>query len=489
MKRPLLILSAGITLLLSGCSLAPEYTRPDVTLPDTWPRGEAYKNLATNEENARVSQPAQSWRDYFPDGSLQKIIELSLENNHDLRLAVLNVERTRDLYSIQRAELYPTLNASGVGSKQRLSLDLIKAGEDRMREQYNVDLGIAAWEIDLFGRMRLLKDQALEIYLASEETMRQARIALIAEVAGTYLTLAADRERLRLAQSTLETQRSSHALMQKLFDQGMATELDLKRAQIPMDMARIEVARLTGLVAQDLNALNLLAATTVPEELLPADLSGITPPRYILPNLPSDVLLRRPDIMAAEHQLKGADAIVAAARAALFPRISLTTSIGSASDELGGLFGTGTGVWSFVPKIVIPIFDARTKASYRVSDTDRKIALTRYEKAIQTAFREVADTLAVQGTIEEQLSAQESLVNTADKAYDLAQKRYSEGIDSYLDVLDTQRILVSAQQGMVSLKFGNLTNLTRLYSVLGGEQGKAEQAGDTDQPAPSDSGT
>ncbi len=378
------------------------------------------------------------------------------------------MERARALYGVQRAELFPAVNVAGAGGKQRSSADLIAPGDPRTREQYSIDLGIASWEIDFFGRIRSLKDQALLEYLATDEARRSAQIALVSEVARAYLTLAADRENFKLARSTLETQQAAYGLVQKRYDVGVATELDLRRAQTPVDSARGDVARYTQMVAQVQNALNFLAGSPVPEDLLPADLSSVSPPKEIFPGLSSEALLRRPDIVAAEHRLKGAYAFIGAARSAFFPRISLTTSIGTASDELSGLFSSGSGTWNFAPQIVMPIFDARTWAALRVSKADRKIILTQYEKAIQTAFREVADALAVQGTIDQQVSAQQSFVDAVAETYRLSSKRYTNGIDSYLSVLDAQRSLFAAQQGLISLRLARLANQVRLYAVLGG---------------------
>lgn len=466
MNKYILFLLVGIGLLLGGCSLAPEYVQPRAPIPENWPYGETQRDFATEPGAAMVTE--LGWHEFFTDAQLRKIIGIALDYNRDLRLAALNVERARALYGIQRAELFPSVNAVGAGGKQRLSADLIGSGDSRTREQYGIDLGIAAWEIDFFGHIRGLKDQALESYLATDEARRGARITLVAEVARTYLTLAADRENLQLARSTFDAQQDSYDLVQKLYDVGVATELDLQRAQIPVETARGDVARFTQLVEQDRNALHLLAGSPVPEELLPADLRTISPPRDVAPGLPSQALLHRPDIVAAEHQLKGAYAFIGAARAAFFPRIALTTAIGTASDELSGLFGSGTGTWSFTPRIVMPIFDARTWSAYRVSKADREIALTRYEKTIQTAFREVADALAVQGTIDQQVAAQQSLVNAVAETYRLSEKRYALGVDSYLGVLDAQRSHFSAQQGLVALRLAKLANRVRLYAVLGG---------------------
>ena len=446
--------------------MAPTYNRPSAPVPEEWPQGPAY-----TEARAAHSVPAVrtlSRQEFFADEQLQALIELALENNRDLRLAALNVERARALYGIQKSELFPVLNAVGAGGKERRSADLISPGEPRTVEQYSAGLGIAAWEIDFFGRIRSLKDQALEEYLATDEARRSAQIALVAEVASAYLTLGADRENLELARSTLDTQQAAYDLVKRQYEVGVATELDLRQAQIPVDSARADVARFTRTVAQDQNALNLLTGSSVPEDKLPADLESIEPPKEIFSGLPSAALLNRPDIIAAEHRLKGAYAFIGAARAAFFPRISLTTSIGTASDELSGLFGNHTGTWSFAPQITVPVFDARTWAAYRVSKAEREILLTRYEKAIQTAFREVADALAVQGTLDQQLAAQQSLTNAVAETYRLADMRYAKGIDSYLGVLDAQRSLYSAQQVLISLRLVRLVNQVRLYAVLGG---------------------
>nr|MDA3896493.1 efflux transporter outer membrane subunit [Desulfobacteraceae bacterium] len=405
---------------------------------------------------------------FFADKQLQEIIEMALDNNRDLRLASLNVEKARALYGIQRAELLPAVNATGAGGKQQYSSDLISPGDPRTAEQYSAGLGIAAWEIDFFGRIRSLKDQALEEYLVTDEARRSAQIALVSEVARVYLTLGADRKNSNLAEFTLETQQAAYDLIKRQTEVGVATELDLCQAQIPVETARRDVARFTRMVAQDRNALNLLAGSAVPEKLLPADLASVNPPKEIFPGLSSAELLNRPDIMAAEHQLKGAYAFIGAARAAFFPRISLTTSIGTASDELSGLFGSGSGTWSFTPQVAVPVFDARTWAAYRVSKAQKEIAITQYEKTIQVAFREVADALAVKGMVDQQISAQQSLTDAIAATYRLADKRYQKGIDSYLGVLDAQRSLYFQQRVLTGLQLEKLVNQVRLYAVLGG---------------------
>jgi len=435
MNGRLSVLLVGIVLFI-GCSLAPKYERPPAPIPTEWPKGAAYKDM--QDTSGAAVAPELSRKEFFVGQQLQAIIEMALNNNLDLRLAALNMERARALYGIQRAELFPTVNAGASGSKQRVAADFSPTGIPMTVKQYNVNLGISSWEIDFFGHIRSLKDQALEVYLATEQVRHGAQIALVAEVARVYMSLAADRGSLKLARSTLEIQQSTYGLIQKRYEFGLATKLDLYIAQAQVDAARRDIPRFIQLVAQDQNALNLLAGSLVPEKLLPADLSSVTPPKEISPGLSSEALLNRPDIMAAEHLLKGAYAFIGAARAAFFPRISLTTSVGTASMELSGLFQSGSRTWNFAPLVSLPIFDARTWSALRVSKADQKIALTQYEKAIQTAFREVADALAVHGTINQQVSAQQSLVNAVEETYRLSNKRYIKGIDSYLGVLVAQ---------------------------------------------------
>ncbi len=462
MKRQI-VFSLGMLIFLGGCSMAPQFLQPKTPMPDQWPQGAAYQ---TTSEAPIITE--MNRQEFFADEKLLKVIGIALENNRDLRLAALNVERARAMYGVERAELFPAVDASGGGGKQRLSSDLIAPGDSRTLEQYSVNLGVASWEIDFFGRIRNLSQQALDEYLATEQARRSAQIALVSEVARVYLTLAKDRENLKLAQETLESQQGDYDLIRHRYDVGVATELDLQRAQTRVDAAKRDIAGFIQNVAQDQNALHLLAGSPVPADLLPIDLSSVIPPGKISPGLSSEVLLGRPDIMAAEYRLKGAYALIGAARASFFPRISLTTSIGTASDDLSGLFSSGTDVWNFAPQVVMPIFDARVWAALRVSKANQKILLTQYEKTIQTAFKEVADALAVQGTIDQQIAAQQSLVDATAKTYQLANKRYEQGIDDYLGVLDAQRSLYAQQRVLIALRLVRLVNRVNLYAVLGG---------------------
>ena len=466
MNRQWLFLWVVIILFLGGCTMAPKYTRPQAPVPTNWPEGSAYQNNQPPEGTSTAADIG--WQEFFTDPKLQQIIKTSLNNNRDLRLAVLNVERAKSLYGVQRAELFPAVDATGMGSKRRIASDLTPPGESRTTKQFNVNLGITSWEIDFFGRIRSMEERALQEYLATDQARRSVQIALVSEVARVYLTLAADRENLNLARSTLKAQQADYNLIQRHYEVGLATQLALYQAQTRVDAARRDVPRFTQRTAQDRNALNLLAGSPVPDDLLPPDLESVNPPKDMSPGLSSEALLNRPDIVAAEHRLKGAYAFIGAARSAFFPRISLTTAVGTASDELSGLFGSGNGTWSFTPQVAMPIFDARVWAAYKVSKANREIVLTQYEKAIQTAFREVSDSLATQGTINQQVSAQQSLVNAVEKTYELSNKRYTNGIDSYLGVLDAQRSLYASQRVLIELRLAKLTNQVTLYAVLGG---------------------
>lgn len=461
------LLIAAMIVCMAGCTMAPTYTRPEAPVPAAWPTGPAYKHATT----ATLSPSATDikWRDFFVDEKMRKVIDLALANNRDLRMAVLNIEKVQAQYRIQRAELFPAVNAAGSGSKQRLPASVSGTGQAMTVEQYSVNLGFSSWELDFFGRVRSLKDRALEQYLATEQARRGAQISLVAAVANAYLTLAADRENGKLAQSTLAAQQTSYSLIQRRYEVGASSELDLRQAQTRVDAARGDIARYTGQVALDENALSLLVGSPVPAELLSGELDAVTALKDITPGLPSEVLQRRPDVLQAENQLKAANANIGAARAAFFPRITLTTSIGTASDQLSGLFKTGSAAWSFAPQIILPIFDAGSNlANLDAATADRDIYIAQYEKAIQSAFREVADALAQRGTVGDQVEAQQSLVHASSESYRLSEARYTRGIDSYLTVLDAQRSLYGAQQGLIALRLARFTNRVILYKVLGG---------------------
>lgn len=466
---PVSCLALGALLCLSGCTtMAPKYSRPATPVTDAWPTGPAYQEQAAKQAQKPLDEIP--WREFFIDEQLRQLIALALENNRDLRVAALNIERFRALYQIRRSDLLPKVDASAAATFQRIPEDLSGSGRATTVDQYNLGLGVSSYELDLFGRVRSLKDQALEQFLATEQARRAVQISLVSQVAAGYLALAADRERLRLAKETLSNQQESFKLIQSRFDAGVSNALTLNQARSSVDTARVDIARYTTLVAQDENALNLVVGSPLPSDLLPAALSEtLAALKDVAPGLPSDVLLRRPDILQAEGQLKGANANIGAARAAFFPRITLVSSIGLGSDDLAGLFKPGSFAWKFAPQITLPIFDGGSnRANLKVAETDREILVAQYEKAIQSAFREVADALAQRGTIDEQLAAQQSLTDSTSESFRLSQARYDRGVDSYLSVLDSQRSLYGAQQNLITVRLARLTNIVNIYKVLGG---------------------
>ncbi len=460
-SRPLTFSALTAALLLAGCvNLAPTYERPAAPVPALYPEAKADGNALADI----------AWQDFFGDARLGGLIELALGNNRDLRVAVLNIEQARAQYRIQDAQTLPGVNASSSGTAARTPASLSGIGSALTSHQYSAALGISAYELDLFGRVRNLSEQALQQFLATEQARRSTQISLVAEVASAYLSWAADLERLTLARDTLRSQSESYALTKRRFELGSASALALRQLQTSVDSARVDVARYTGQVAQDRNALALLLGTPVPDALAPQALGDHLNALPELPaGLPSDLLLRRPDLLQSEHQLKGATANIGAARAAFYPRISLTASAGSSSADLSGLFKSGSGSWSFVPQISLPIFDAGSnRANLDSAVVARDIAIAQYEKAIQTAFREVADALSQRDALGDQLAAQSSLVEASGEALKLSHARFSRGVDSYLEVLDAQRSWYSAQQTLISTRLSRLANGITLYKVLGG---------------------
>lgn len=461
MKRLFLVL--GLAASLTGC-VQPKYKRPAMPVPPSWPESASSQTSAPDAPQAAELK----WQDFFTEKKLQSVIKLALDNNRDLRIAALNVQRVQAQYRIQRAQQYPTVNAGADGQIYRLPEKMSPTGHAYNVEQYNVGL-TTAWELDLFGRIRSLKASALEQYLAADQTRSAAQISLVAAIANTYLTLAADRENVRLAQTTLDAQQASYDLIRHSREAGIASDLDLRQAQSQVEAARVDIARYTGQVALDENALNLLVGSPVAADLLPDELAADSSLKDVSAGLSSEVLLRRPDILAAEHQLKAAYANIGAARAAFFPRISLTAGAGVMSGDLSNLFEDHANTWNFVPQITAPIFDAGARrANLKASWVDRDMAVADYEKSIQSAFREVSDSLTLRTRLMEQQQAQQSLVNALDETYRLSEARYKAGIDSYLSVLVAQRSLYGAQQGLVSVRIARMTNLVTLYKVLGG---------------------
>jgi multidrug efflux system outer membrane protein len=457
---------------LGACTLIPEYIRPSPPVPDRWPAGPAY-SIPPAPEEAPLA-PDLGWRQYFTDPRLQALIETGLRNNRDLRAAALNVERARALYRIREVEILPTADASGRMLRERIPGSINGNGESYTVKQYRAQVGVTAWEIDFFGRIRSLTQAALEQYFASEQARRSAQILLIAEIATAYLNVAADRDSLELSRSTLDTQLDAYHLIRRRFEVGIVPELDVRQSQTRVDSARVDVVRFTEQVARDENALTLLIGSPVAPDLLPEGLGAVAEPQPLLPGLPSDVLLRRPDVLQAENLLRAANANIGAARAAFFPSITLTGAVGTASGDLSNLFGPGSFAWNFIPQVTMPIFDARTWAALEVTEAEQALAVNAYEGAIQAAFRDVADALARYGTIGEQVQAQESLVNATRESYRLSTARYEKGIDIFLNVLDAQRSLYAAQQVLILTRLVQLSNRVQLYAALGGGGGDAE---------------
>ncbi len=468
----ILTLAVAVAAALGGCSLMPDYQRPAAPVPAAYPlahESDAAPDVATSAASAADI----GWRDFFVDRRLQRLIGLALENNRDLRLAVLDIEQSRAQYRIQDSTTWPTVNASGSGSASRSPADVSVTGQAGITRQYSATLGFSAYELDLFGRVRSLNAQALQQFLASEEARRSTHISLVAEVANDYLTLAADQERLTLAQSTLQSQSDSYALTQRRAEIGVASDLELRQAQTTVESARVDVARYTSQIAQDRNALTLIVGASIPDAWLPTGLDDALAAlgtRADLPaGLPSSLLQRRPDVLEAEHQLQAANANIGAARAAFYPHISLTANAGTASSALSGLFKGGSGSWTFAPQVSLPIFDGGSnRANLDLALIGRDIKLAQYERTIQTAFREVADGLAVRENLQRQLDAQTTLVYASAQSYRLSEERLRRGADSYLQLLDAQRSLYAAQQNLIGTQLTRIGNLVTLYKALGG---------------------
>jgi multidrug efflux system outer membrane protein len=450
--------------LASACTMIPHYQRPAAPVPADFP-------AAAPADTAEVAPAdAIAWRDYFADARLREVIALALANNRDLRVAALNIEKARAQYGIRRADLFPAVGATASQSVQRLPGDLSNSGEAEINRQYSATIGFSAYELDFFGRIRSLNAEALETYLGTEEARRSAQISLVAEVASTWLTLAFDRERQALARSTFETRQKSYDLIRRSVDAGAVSALDLQQSQTLQQSARADLARYTTFVAQDENALALVAGAPVPAELQPATLTDSVSAVTELPaGVPSEVLTRRPDILQAERSLRAANASIGAARAAFFPSITLTAAAGTASSTLDGLFGGGSGIWSFIPQIRIPIFEGgRLKANLDVAEVQRDINVAQYEKAIQGAFREVADALAERATLAERLDARRLQLEATQASFRLAEARYKGGVDSYLGLLDAQRTLYATELELIAVRLADAANRVTLYKVLGG---------------------
>ncbi len=457
--KPLLA-TVAVLLVASGCSVAPKYARPALPVAPSLP-----PDAASAATDVAATVP---WQEFVTDARLRSVIELVLKNNRDLRAAALNAQAVAAQYRIQRAERLPTVSAAAGATVTRVPETVSKSGAFTSTE-YTVSVGVTSWELDLFGRIRSLNAVALNQYLAAQQVEAATRISLVAAAAGTYLTLAADAEERDLAASTLETQQHSLDLIQRSREAGIASDLDVRQAQTQVEAARADEARFAGLIELDRHALEDLAGAPIPQNLLPESLAGVGALKGVSAGLPSDVLLRRPDVLAAEYRLRSADANIGAARAAYLPRIALTGLVGLASTGLSDLFTGSAGAWSFVPQIVAPIFTGGAReAATEAARLNRDAAVAQHEKAIQVAFHEVADALSQRAALVAQRQADIALVTALEETYRLSEARYKAGIDGYLGVLVAQQALFAAQQGLVGLRLAEQQNLVSLYKVLGG---------------------
>ena len=451
---------------LTACSLEPAYVRPTAPVTAQWPVASTARESGEQPRTTDIG-----WRSMFRSPKLQSLIEESLANNRDLRIATLNIEAARNTYRIQRSDLLPSMNASGSFTRQELSKNMSGTGNREITSSYTASIGTTAYELDLFGRVRSLSNRAINQYLATEEGRKAAQTSLVAEVANAYLTYLADVELLRLTESTLKTRQDGLDLIKRSFDLGAKSRLDVAQSATLVESARANRAQYQRQVGQDKNALTLLVGKEIDPMLLePQPLADVQVLETLPVGIPSVVLLDRPDVRQAEYALKAENANIGAARASFFPSISLTGSTGFASTSLSDLFVTGSsGVWSFAPQVTLPIFQAgRLRSNLKLAETNRDIAVARYEKAIQTAFREVADALVARATYTEQLQAQRALVKESDQARTITKARYDHGVDSYFALLDAQRSLFEAQQNEILIHQQTLANLIDLYKALGG---------------------
>ena len=467
------LLTIGLTLGLAACSLQPVYERPAAPIAREFPAGAAYEATPAGGSPAADT----GWRDFLADPRLQRLVEIALKSNRDLRVAALNVRQVQAQYRIQRSASLPSIAGFAGESASRTP-----GQAPEVARTYSTGVA-AAWEIDFFGRLQSLSDAALQQYFATAQARRAAEILLVSQVADQYLTMLALDEQLAVTRQTLAAAQASYDIVKLRFDAGTGTELALRQAQSVVEQSNADLAAETRARAQAENALVLLLG-----QALPPDLPPVIPlvKQQILAEipaeLPSDLLERRPDILQAEALLRSENADIGAARAAFFPSISLTGSLGSSSATLGSLFGAGSLAWAFVPSITLPIFEGGAlRANLDVARIRKDIGIAQYEKAIQTAFREVADALAARGTYDDQLAAQERYTASQRRSLELAEFRYRNGVDSYLNVLTAQTGLYGAQQALVTTRLQRLTSLVDLYRTLGG--GWIERTGDQPRAA------
>ncbi|WJI15987.1 efflux transporter outer membrane subunit [Pseudoxanthomonas winnipegensis] len=468
MSTPARIGMAAATLLaLAGCTLAPTYQRPAAPVPADLAAADA----APAAETAVDTLALPDWQQVFLDPRLRQTIALALQNNRDLRVAMLSIDKARAQYRLQRAAQLPSFDANASMSRGRTSAASNDDGVSEVSTSDALQVGLSSWQLDLFGQLRSLSQEAQQNWLSSAENQRSVRLSLIAQVAAAWLTVAADQAQLTLAQQTLDSQAQTLQLTERQHSVGSVSGLDLAQQQTSVESARVAVASAATQLAQARDALQLLVGAPVDATLLPTEqaLQDSVALAPLPAHLSSAVLLQRPDVLAAEHSLQAANADIGAARAAFFPSLSLTASTGRSSDALSTLFSAGTRTWSFVPSITAPIFHAGAlKASLDASKLGKDIAVAQYEKAIQSAFAEVADALATRDHLQAQLTAQQALVDASQRSYTLADARYRAGLDGHLAVLDAQRSLYAAQQALIALRQQDASNRVTLYQVLGG---------------------
>jgi multidrug efflux system outer membrane protein len=466
---------AAAAAALCGCTLEPAYVRPVPAVPSTWPAGAAYPPASA------APLPALSWREVFRDPHLQALIAQALADNQDLRAALANVVIARAEYRVQRAQLLPRVNAAAGLTTGKTSRATDPQAAPGTQTTYDAQLGMSAFEIDLFGRLRSLSHAAQDRYFATEAGARAARLTLVAEVASAYLTLATDRSLLSIAVDTETSASRTVDLTRARLQGGVAPRSDLRQAQTILDQAKSDRADLTTVVAQDRNALELLLGAPAPDAALPAAIEDVDGLLGEVPaGLDSHILLRRPDVEAAEYQLRAANAQIGAARAAFFPTISLTAAAGLASPQLSALFHHDAFTWTATPAASLPLFAGGANlANLAQAHGQRELAVAQYQKAIQTAFREIADALARRGTITDQMAAQSDLEAAALDSYALADARYRQGVDPFLSSLDAQRTLYAARRTLASTRLTRADNLVTLYRTLG-----ADPLLDAPAPAP-----
>jgi len=476
------VVLVAVAALMAGCSLEPVYKRPATPVAPTYPTGDAYQS-PTGEAGA-TTMPAVDigWRNFLTDPRLQRLVEIALANNRDLRVAALNVAQMQAQYRIQRSALFPEIDGVAGSSSSRTPASISPSGQTTTTHDYSVGVS-AAWELDFFGRLRSLDDAALQQYFATAQARKAFEILLVSEVADQYLTLLAFDDLLKVTKETLESADASYKLTLLQFQTGIGDELSVQQSATVVEQAKANAAAQLRGRAQAENALVLLIGQPLPADLPPpVQLSAQKILADIPADLPSDLLTRRPDIMQAEATLQAANANIGAARAAFFPTISLTGNLGTASSALSGLFGTGSLAWSFLPSITLPIFEAgKLKANLDVATLQNDIDIAQYEKAIETAFREVADGLAARGTYDDEVASLERFTAAQQRALDLSDMRFRGGVDNYLTVLTAQTGLYGAQMTLVSARLARLTNLVDLYRTLGG--GWIEHTGDTPRRA------